>query len=197
MDLVAGAFIVLASGFGGFIGAYLKRKGENLASKEDIGDLVKQVSAVTEATKKIEAEISGELWNRQKRWELKREVLFEATKKLADVEDGLLSLDSVLQVEVKEPHKEDEVGWVETKHGRITKWRNVSAEFDEARLLVLMACDKETIRTFEDFGAFVNTVAAEISPKKDAQIYRNSQAELFKKRMAIRAAVRKELAIDP
>ena len=41
-----------------FFGAYFKRVGENLATHDDIDKLVKQVSAVTAATKQIEAKIA-------------------------------------------------------------------------------------------------------------------------------------------
>lgn len=49
---------LVASGVGAYIGAYLKKKGENLATHEDIDKLVTQVSAVTVATKNIEDRIS-------------------------------------------------------------------------------------------------------------------------------------------
>jgi hypothetical protein len=55
---------VLAGGFIGFMAAYLKKKGENLATHEDITKLVDQVRAVTTATKEIEAKISTEVWDR-------------------------------------------------------------------------------------------------------------------------------------
>jgi hypothetical protein len=51
---------------------YLKKKGENLATHEDIGKLIDQVRAVTITTKEIEASISDRSWNRQKHWEMKR-----------------------------------------------------------------------------------------------------------------------------
>jgi hypothetical protein len=190
LTTLGGAFI------GSFLGSYMKKKGENRAIHEDIEKLVDQVRAVTTATKEIEAKISGDVWDRQKRWELKREVLFDATRRLADIEDGLLSLDSVLQVERKERNKEDEPGWIETRHERIMKWSRVSTAFDEARLLVQMICERKTILAFEDFGALLNDVAAKITPGKNAEIYGQSAAERFTKRMTIRAAVRKELGVD-
>ncbi|MGD0291317.1 MAG: hypothetical protein ABSC63_16915 [Candidatus Binataceae bacterium] len=49
-------FILPAAG--AFFGSYLKKKGENLATHEDIDKLVTQVSAVTVATKQIEAKIT-------------------------------------------------------------------------------------------------------------------------------------------
>jgi hypothetical protein len=194
--LAVWAFVTAVfSGIGAYVGSYLKQKGKNLATHEDIDNVLEQVSAVTKTTKEIEAKISSDVWDRQKRWELKREVLFEATRRLADVEDGLLSLNSVLQVEWAEK-KEDEPGWAETKHERIMKWSKASAAFDETRLLVNMVCEVETIAAFEQFGALMNVTAAKISPGKDVGIYTKSLPEREKRRVAVRAAVRKELRVD-
>jgi hypothetical protein len=56
---IAGALTILLGMFVGyFFKGYLTKKGENLASKEDVQDLVGQVSVVTDATKRIEADIS-------------------------------------------------------------------------------------------------------------------------------------------
>ena len=62
--------------------------------QEDIHKLVDQVSAVTTATKEIESKISGDLWDRQKQWELKRDILFDAVKRLNDVDSKLLALNT-------------------------------------------------------------------------------------------------------
>jgi hypothetical protein len=72
-----------ASFAGSYFGAYFKKKGESLATHEDIDKVVDQVKAVTQTTKEIEAKISGEVWDRQKRWELKREVTFGARRRRA------------------------------------------------------------------------------------------------------------------
>src|SRR5437870_10327269 len=84
MHFVMLGLAVLASGFLGFLAGYMKKKGENLATHEDIGKLVEQMSAVTKATKEIEAKISSDVWDRQKHWEMKREVLFVAAKKRSE-----------------------------------------------------------------------------------------------------------------
>jgi hypothetical protein len=70
---------------------------ENLAKKEDLDDLLREVHAVTTTTKKIEAEISSGVWDKQKRWELKPEVLFEAARRVAAAFDALKNLDNILQ----------------------------------------------------------------------------------------------------
>jgi hypothetical protein len=41
------------------------------------------------------------VWDRQKRWELKREVLFEAMRRVADIDEVLNTLNAILQVELK------------------------------------------------------------------------------------------------
>jgi hypothetical protein len=53
----------LVSGLGAYFGAYLKRKGENYATKEDVAE-------ITRITKEIEAKISDDTWARQRRWDL-------------------------------------------------------------------------------------------------------------------------------
>jgi hypothetical protein len=72
MDRASAALILfllpfMAAGAGAYLGAYLRKKGENLTTHEDIEKLNDQVRVVTTTTKKIEAKISGELWNREKR----------------------------------------------------------------------------------------------------------------------------------
>src|SRR5208282_4811332 len=86
------ATTLVSGGVGLYLGAYLKKKGENLATHEDVDKLVEQVRAVTTTTKEIEAKVSGEAWNRQRRWELKRGVLLEGAKKFAVWLDAFFAL---------------------------------------------------------------------------------------------------------
>ena len=65
----------ICAGGAAYFGAYLKKKGENLATHEDLNGLVKQVEAVTQTTKMIEYAISNDIWDRQKRWEMRRDTL--------------------------------------------------------------------------------------------------------------------------
>jgi hypothetical protein len=183
------------SGIGAYIGAYLKGKDKTLASEERLGKVLNEVRSVGFITKKIEAEISSGMWVPQKTRELKREILLQATRRLTDLEDGLLSFDSVLQVESKE-QKEGEPGWIEAKEAKFEKWSNASSGFDDTRLLVNMICQPETIAAFEEFGKLMNEVATKISPGKDVAIYTSSLPLRGKKQGEVRAAVRKELGID-
>jgi predicted alpha/beta-fold hydrolase len=70
-NVIVWLVVTLGGSFGGsYLGAYFKKKGENLATHEDIDKLVEQVGAVTKTTKEIEAKISDEVWDRQRKREL-------------------------------------------------------------------------------------------------------------------------------
>ena len=79
----------VVAGAGAYFGSYLKKKGENLATHEDVDKLVNQVAVVTVTTREIEAKISNDVWERQRKWEVKRDALFEALKDIASMEDCL------------------------------------------------------------------------------------------------------------
>jgi hypothetical protein len=83
---------VLSVGLSGYLTGDLKKKGENLATHEDIDKVLYEVRATTQATKEIEAKISSALWDRQKRWELKREVLFKTVDKIGIAKTALNAL---------------------------------------------------------------------------------------------------------
>jgi len=84
-----------------FLPGYLNKKGENLATHEDIGKVLDQVRAVTTTTKEIEAKISNEVWDRQKRWELKRDAVFEGAKRVSSAYDAFSRVQSVYDTDLK------------------------------------------------------------------------------------------------
>ena len=79
----------VTAGCGAFLGSYLRKKGENKAIHEDIGKLVDQMKAVTQATKEIEAKISDDVWARQRRWELRRDILLQTMDEIANMQGPL------------------------------------------------------------------------------------------------------------
>ena len=95
--LAAGGLSLAGGCLGAYLGAYLKKKNENLATHEDIDKLVDQMRAVTAATKEVESKIEGKAWDRQRLWELKRDVLFEINKAITEMVNSLAVLNRVVE----------------------------------------------------------------------------------------------------
>ncbi len=107
--------ILIAGLLGSFLGSYLKKKAENVATKEDFQEFLHQLKIQTEATEKIKgevaerttssienlkadlaegletfrAEISGKLWIGQKQWELKCEI-YKSLLEVVDEARGVM-----------------------------------------------------------------------------------------------------------
>jgi hypothetical protein len=186
----------------GYFSSYMNKKGENLATHEDIDKLVKQVAAVTKTTKEIESKISDEVWDRQRQWEMKRDVLFEATRRLATFDDELLSYSILMRQDYKKreewesspPSPDGKLSWLEMQSDGRRKWNVVSRDFDESRALITAVCCKETAEAFNDLGSFVNKLAADVT--RGADVYDGARLDLFKKMTLAQKAVRKELGVD-
>jgi hypothetical protein len=86
--ILAYAFLLATSALGAFFGAYFKKIGENLATHDDIAQLVKQVSAVTAATKQIEAKID----RASRVHERQLDILGKLYRHLHDAQDGLQNM---------------------------------------------------------------------------------------------------------
>lgn len=181
----------LVTGWIGFyLGAYLKKKGENQAIHEDIGKLVDQVRAITQTTKEIEAKISSDVWTQQKQWEMKREVLFDAAKRIVELDNGLVALDSLLHMDNPDGNE-----WAEARHKATVGWLDTVKRFDETRLLVGITCSKETDLALNGLSLFVTTLGAKLA-NKDLTAYEQSSTALGKGLQMARIAIRKELGID-
>ena len=105
-----GLFAVTATGgwLGSYLSSYAGKKGENKAMHEDIKKLVDLVGAVTLEQEKIKAAISGDLWNSQSAWTMKRDAyvdLLAATSDLVRVMGEDQMIDEALRygLDVKDP----------------------------------------------------------------------------------------------
>ena len=125
----AAPLLLVGSWAASFLGSYLKQKGENLATREDLDDLVKQTAALTETTKRIEAEISEATWGRQKRSEMKIDALVQALSALSQLEDALLDLDSASSIDSSFERSRS-----------ASEWSVASSRFDTAVVMARIVC---------------------------------------------------------
>jgi len=88
---------LVAGGVGAFVGAYLKRRGETLATKADFDVLSDQVRQQTRETEQIKSEIARAGWIHQRRWDLKREIYWRLLETLEEIKQKGRLLDQMLQ----------------------------------------------------------------------------------------------------
>jgi hypothetical protein len=193
--LIAWGLTTLVGSFiGSYLASYLKKKGENRAIREDLADLLKQVRAVTTTTKEIEAKISTEVWDRQKRWEMKRDVLFEATKRLVELEKALMKLETTFDA-VRKNLPNVAVELLQLKLEASEKWNDSVTRFEESFLLVGIACGNEMKAAGDDYKLTIGKTASGIF-NDDPEIYDNSVKDLGAKFLVVERAIRKELETD-
>ncbi|HEX8817169.1 MAG TPA: hypothetical protein VF753_16850 [Terriglobales bacterium] len=184
---------LISAGIGSFFGGYLKQKGKNFATHEDIDKLVAQVSAVTTTTKQIEAKISDEVWARQKTWELKREVLFEATKRISQIDEALRNLGSYYKTAASDPQR-DSAFWGQIKNDKLKEYNKASSAFSETLDLVITVCEQETISAFFSLLDIMQRTADKIV-RGEIDFYEVSTTDREAKLLSVRLAVRKEFGI--
>jgi hypothetical protein len=181
---------VLSAGIGAFIGTYLKKKAKNLATHEDLDKMVAQMAAITERTKSIEATISSEVWDKQKQWEMKREVLFEAAKRIAEVDGALASFGAITRL------SEGEGG--DTIYEALRKvrerWTKASAAMDETLLLVAIVCEKETVYVCYAFQHMATNIALKVA-KNEPNALAELRTAFHVSLSATRNSIRKELGV--
>jgi hypothetical protein len=79
-SFVLGCVVVYV--FKPFLGTYAAKKGENLATKEDIAELTKIAEG-------IRAKISDVVWDRQEQWKLRRDAIIEVMRDISSVRRAL------------------------------------------------------------------------------------------------------------
>jgi tRNA-dihydrouridine synthase len=134
----------ICAGGAAYFGAYLRKKGENLATHEDLSSLVKQVEAVTQTTKTIEYAISNDVWDRQKRWEMKRDTLMAAVDALGRAREDLMKLIAAFKfAERKGPQFAEET--TKNKIECANAFNDSIDQFDEKRHIAMLVCKKSTL----------------------------------------------------
>jgi hypothetical protein len=188
-------FLAVFAGIGAFLGSYFKRKGENLATHEDISKLVDQVRAVTTATKEIEAKISNEVWDKQKQWELKRDVLFETIKRIAAVKDALFDM-RIFYFPAEDEDDAAKKGITIEQRNEVSKkvW-DAESSFDQTTFLAALVCGDEVNRLLLAFGRLMRRCAKEIS-KGERDAAKNSLNDLHTQADGITAAMRREIGVS-
>ncbi|MEK7993753.1 MAG: hypothetical protein AAB403_08115 [Planctomycetota bacterium] len=120
--------------------AYTSEKGRNLARKEDLDKILLEVRTVTAAQKEIESKISGELWDRQMKWNQRRDTY---ARLLEGVERMRLAFQDALRQ--RETYDEDPASSKSALAGAAGRALEALVEFRRAKALALLFSSKEAI----------------------------------------------------
>jgi hypothetical protein len=194
MAFIFWGITALISGFGAYFGAYLKKKGENVATHEDIDKLVDQVRAVTTTTKEIEAKISNDMWDRQKRWELKRDAIFEGAKKFSSAFDAFSRVHSVYNTDLKSGNK-DQQHRIEQRLEVGKDFNEAANRLEEAALLVGLACGVKLQNLLLGVATNMRQKVHEMNNWQTAA-EQDSWPDLVKRMSGLYAAMREELGTE-
>lgn len=183
--------IIVSLFVGGFLKSYVSKKGENLATKEDIKDIVDQMKLTTKATEEIKTEISDAAWDRQKRWELKRDIVFETARKTAQETEAMTRLVAIYSTEKLNMQK----GLPPRTDARVevgAAWNDAAANLEGMHILVAASCGQELVKAVGQFATFMRNLSEEVTNGKPEAFYEKSK-ELAARSQAIIEGIRKEL----
>jgi hypothetical protein len=182
---------IVALFIGGFLKPYLSKKGENLATKEDIRDIVEQMKLITRAAEEIKTELSDAAWDRQKHWELKRDTIFETARKVADETEAMTRLVAIYSTEKMNAEK----GLPERMDARIevgAAWNDAAASLEGMHILVAASCGQELVKAVGEYALFMRALSEEVKNGKPEAFYEKSN-QVATRSQAIIVAIRKEL----
>ncbi len=179
--------VLLGNVFRPFFNSYAAKKGENLATKEDIAQL-------TNIAEGIRAKISDEVWDRQKQWEMRRDVVFEVMRSLGELQNALLNLSNVYSLPAPEQEQLRAKVLKERNEAR-DRWDLCNDKFDGMGFLVDMVVGNELGKALLECVIEMASVADKVLDG-DTEVFVSSQQSISQKVNAINTSARKELRLE-
>jgi hypothetical protein len=180
---------------GSFLAGYLKQKGENLATHEDVEKLAKETATLTQATKSVEASISDRVWGRQRQWKLRRNALIAAVQALDKADDELIKVGASYE---KAPPSDSAgaASWKQLQWEVRQAWTAAADEFDDKRAIVDLVCSPSVSTAVREARQEIR-IAAQGMFKGTIKTYGEVAHAIQLKRKAVLDLARQELGIDP
>jgi hypothetical protein len=193
MDPVALVITAVIAGGAAFLGAYLKRKGENWATHEDIEDLRHQTAVLTQTTEGIKAKISIDVWSQQQRWDVQKSALLDSLKTLADADTFLwrlvhaFSSTREMEMEVGNRHRTE----------ADQKYAEAMDAFWRTKLAVEIVCGKAIADQFQRIDHIFQLVRNRLPRGEYGDIWNNQHPEMQAAKRELGQVIREQLGFDP
>jgi hypothetical protein len=174
------------AGIGAYVGAYLREKGKNLATKEDLDRIVRR-------TENIKAEISGDLWEKQNRWTFRRDTYVNLLDGLGDAASAVrlfLYYDEQLN---KVPNEKEKAGINGAMDDCFANMQKAMAVIRRSALVVSVVCAEAAEKALERL-----LQAWLLAEQQHRRAYLDGcHAALSEAIDAITSAARQDLRLDP
>jgi hypothetical protein len=109
------------------------------------------MQATTEATKSIEARISGEVWDRQQQWELKRDTLLETVRSVATFKNANFGVIAAFTA-ARRGEQTDPNLWAAKKTEVVDVWQKAQERFESAPLMTALLGDERINDALANLG---------------------------------------------
>jgi hypothetical protein len=184
--------VAISSGFGGFIGAYLRKSAENLAANENFKTLLAQQKATIEATKAIEARFSIGVWSQQQRWDVQKTTLLESLKELATVETRLYEL-----VYTFRDNKDHSPGRAERREEVNEKYAAAINNFRRTQLAMEIVCGTAIGTRFQEIDNIFGRTLHGARAGDFGEIWNELIPALLAAKKELGETIRRQLEFDP
>lgn len=183
----------LIAAIAGYFGGYFKKKGENLATHDDIEDLVDQTRALTQTTKEIEAKIEDQVWDRQRHWEMKKEALADLLRATADFEQAIIETPNIIPADISpqavpSPRGAKVTAIVET-------WKAASNAFERASLVASLVASKETRDAVMKLNSSLRAASTDLLAGGGKEAYGKHALAMVTNRETVVQLIRNELGV--
>jgi hypothetical protein len=174
-----------------FLPSYMREKGKNLATKEDIQDLARQTGALTQTAKEIEARISISAWSKEQRWDLQKTALLDSLKDLATAETFLVRL-----VQTFIDTKDHPQGWETRRKDANEKYAERINNFWRTQLAIEIVCGREIGSHFQEIDTIFDRVRKSLKQGEFDDIWNTQYPELLVAKRQLGETVRRRLGLD-
>jgi hypothetical protein len=176
---------------GSFLPSYLREKGRNLATQEDIQELATQTGILTQTTKEIEARISIGVWSKQQQWDLQKTALLDSLKDLATAETFLVRL-----VQTFVDTKDRPQGWEARRKEANEKYAERINNFWRTQLAIEILCGTEIASHFQEIDTIFDRVRRTLKKGEFDDIWNTQYPELLLAKRQLGQTVRRRLGLD-
>jgi hypothetical protein len=181
---------ILVSGLAAYFGAFIKTMAANDANNQNFEKVLEQMKTQTAEIENIKAAISDDVWDRQKQWEMRRDVVFEVLRSLGQYDNALLELCVAYSTSI-----EDVDSAMTSRLEKGGNWNRIGANLDGTGFLVVAICGDTLYKALSAYLKGTRAVANDILNGKPER-YTASQGDRANQIKALRAAVRKELNME-